>query len=182
MTRTAAAPSLLGSVVAGDIAEPTVGTILQAAAQPLESDRPAHRHHDAVSLLPEPARALTRPAGTLASTLSEATPARSTGATGISVVRVVRGITGPLRLTGGPANSPLAPVTAPLVRTLRPVTGLLPHVAAPAVTAPRPTRRPGGTRRGYAAPDRRSSGDPGDPGEQRGPERPGTAHHRRGPI
>ncbi|HEY7271144.1 MAG TPA: hypothetical protein VH502_00325 [Actinoplanes sp.] len=137
----AAGPSLLGSVVAGDIAEPTVGTILQAAAQPLESDRPAQRHHDAASLLPAPVRALP--------VRSDAAPDRSTGATA-SVVRVVRGITGPLRLAGGPAKSPLAP----LVRTLRPVTGLLPHVAGPvtdvlahtakpAVTAPpRPTARP----------------------------------------
>jgi hypothetical protein len=138
----AAGPSLLGSVVSGDIAEPTVSTVLQAAAQPLESDRPAHRHHDAVSLLPVPVRALARPAGTLTSTLSEATPARSTGATGSSVVRVIRGITGPLRLTGGPADSPLAPVTAPLVRTLHPVTGLLPHATQPAVTTPRPLAAP----------------------------------------
>jgi hypothetical protein len=127
----AAGPSLLGSVVAGDIAQPTVTRVLQAAAQPLESDRPAHRHHDAVSLLPVPARALTRPAGAL-------TP----GATGSSVVRVIRGITGPLRLTGGPADSPLVPVTARLVRSVHPVIGLLPHAAAPAVAAPRPIAAP----------------------------------------
>jgi hypothetical protein len=140
----AARPSLLGSVGAGDVAQPTVTTILQAAAQPLESNRPAHRHHDAVSLLPVPARALTRPAGALTDRLSAATP----GASGSSVVRVIGGITGPLRLAGGPANSPLAPFTAPLVRTLHPVTGVLPHAAGPvtgvlahaakpAVTAPR---------------------------------------------
>jgi hypothetical protein len=114
----AAESSLLGSVAA-DTAGPTVTTILRAAAQPLESNRPAHRHHDAVSLLP----ALP--------VLNEAAPHRSTGATGPSVVRVIRGITGPLRLTGGPADSPLAPVTAPLVRTLHPVTSLLPHAAGP---------------------------------------------------
>jgi hypothetical protein len=138
----AAGPSLIGSVVSGGIAQPTVSTVLQAAAQPLVSDRPAHRHHDAVSLLPVPARAVTRPAGTLTSTLSEAAPDRSIGATGPSVDRVVRGITGPLRLTGGPADSPLALVTAPLVRTLGPVTGRLPHVAMPAVTALRPAAAP----------------------------------------
>jgi hypothetical protein len=114
----AAGSSLLGSVVARDTAQP-VTTILQAAAQPLESDRPAHRHHDTVSLLP----ALP--------VLHEAASHHSTGATGPSVVRVIRGITGPLRLTGGPADSPLAPVTAPLVRTLHPVTSLLPHAAGP---------------------------------------------------
>ena len=124
----AAGPSFIGSVVTGN-AEPAVTTILQAAAQPLESDRPAHRRHDAVSLLSAPARALTG--------LGDAAPARSTSATGLSVDRVVRGITGPLRLTGGPADSLLAPVTAPLARTLRPVTGLLPHAATPARTAPR---------------------------------------------
>jgi len=115
----AARSSLLGSVVARDIAQPTVTTILQAAAQPLESDRPAYRHHDTVSLLP----ALP--------VLNEAASHRSTGASGPSVVRVIRGITGPLRLTGGPADSPLAPLTAPLVRTLHPVTSLLPHAAGP---------------------------------------------------
>jgi hypothetical protein len=129
----AAGPSLLGSVVAGDIAQPTVTKVLQAAAQPLESDRPAHRHHDAVSLLSVPARVLTRPAGGLTST---------PGATGSSVARVIRGITGPLRLTGGPAKSPLAPVTAPLVRTLRPVTGVLPHAVKPTANAPRPNVAP----------------------------------------
>jgi len=130
----AAGPSLLGSVVAGDIAQPTVTNVLQAAAQPLESGRSAHRHHGPVSLLPVPARALTA--------LSGAVPDRSTGATGASVVRVVRGITAPLRLAGGPADSPLAPVTAPLVRTLRPVTGLLPHAVTPAVPAVRPFAAP----------------------------------------
>ena len=130
----AAEPSLLGSVVAGDIAQPTVGNVLKAAAQPLEAGHSAHRHPNAVSLLPVPARALTA--------LSGAVSERSTGATSSGVVRVVRGITGPLRLTGGPADSPLAPVTAPLVRTLHPVTGLLPHAATPARTAPRPTARP----------------------------------------
>jgi hypothetical protein len=53
------------------------------------------------------------------------------------VDRVVREISGPLRLTGGSADSrPLAPVTVPFTPTLRPVTDLL-HDAAPA-TAHRP--------------------------------------------
>ena len=133
--------SLIGSVVSGHVAQPTVIKVLQAAAQPLESDRPAHRHSGAASLLTVPARAIAHPAGTLASTLTEA-PDRTTGASGLRVDRVVRRIVGPLRLIGGPAEPPLAPVTTPLVRTLRPVTGLLPQAAKPSLTAPRPIAAP----------------------------------------
>jgi hypothetical protein len=129
--------SLIGSVRSGDVARPTVTGVLQAAAQPLESDRPAHRHSGAASLLTVPTRALARPVETVASS-----SARTTDLTGLRVDHVVRRIAGQLRLTGGPADSPLAPVTTPLVRTLRPVTGLLPHAAAPSLTAPRPTAVP----------------------------------------
>jgi hypothetical protein len=160
----ATGPSLLGSVVAGDIAQPAVSSVLTVDAQPPEADRPAHRHHNPVSLLPEPARALTA--------LTGAASERSTGVASSSVVRVAGEVTGSLRLAGGPADSPLASVTDPLVGTLHPVTGLLPqvvklpqvaelphvvklprvvklpgvaespHAAKPAGTAPRPTARP----------------------------------------
>lgn len=130
---------LLGAVVTGDNAPATVVRVLQAATRPLESDHRTHRHGTA-SLLDVPARVLSRPVGTLADTLSEVTPARTTGVdTALrGVDRVVRDLTGPLRLTGGPAKSPL--VTAPLTKTLRPVAGL-PHTAMPATTAHRDARR-----------------------------------------
>ena len=137
--------SLIGSVVHGDAAQPAVVRVLQAAARPLESDRPAHRHHGTASLLAAPVRAIAQPAETLTTTLSEATRKdRTTDATTVlgGVDRVVRELTGPLRLTGGPEDSPLAPVTAPLIRTLRPVTDLLPHTAMPAMTAQRPIAAP----------------------------------------
>jgi hypothetical protein len=124
---------LIGSVLHGDVAEPTVGRVLQAAAQPLESDRAAHRHHRA-TVLDVPVQVLTRPVPTLTQHDS-------------GIDRVAREISGPLRLTGGPADSPLAPVTVPLTKALRPVAGVLPvsdmsHVDTPATTAQRPIAAP----------------------------------------
>ena len=126
---------LIGAVVDHDGAPSTVVRVLHAAARPLDSGHRTH-HYGTASLLDLPARALSRPAGTLAETLSEATPARTTGAdTALrGVDRVLRDLTGPLRLTGGPAESPL--VTAPLTKVLRPVTGLLAQADTP-VTAQR---------------------------------------------
>lgn len=135
---------LIGSVVPGDSAPTTVVRVLQTATRPLDSGRPQHRHEGSASLAEVPARLLSGPAGTLTSTLSEATPARTAGTGGID--RVVRELTGPLRLTGGPVESPLTPVTARLTRTLRPVTGLLPHAAMPAMTAQRPIAAPAAIR------------------------------------
>jgi hypothetical protein len=124
--------SLIGSVVDGDTAQPAVTRVLHAVARPLESEGAGHQHHSTASVLAVPARVLARPAATLTSTLDEATQQhdRTTDAdTALSGIdRVVREITGPLRLTGGPAGSPL-PVSATLTGTLRPVTGLLPHAA-----------------------------------------------------
>jgi hypothetical protein len=116
-------PGLIGSVLHGDIAQQTFGQVLQAAAQPLESDRTAHRHHR-VSVLDGPVQALTRPV----TALTHQERAGSASALG-GVDRVVRELTGPLRLTGGPADSPLAPVTVPLAKTLRPITDILPQAA-----------------------------------------------------
>jgi hypothetical protein len=134
-------PGLIGSVLHGDIAQPTVGHVLQAAAQPLESDRTAHLRHR-TSVLNVPIQALARPV----TALTHEERAGSTTALG-GVDRVVREITGPLRLTGGPADSPLAPVTVPLTKALRPVAGVLPvsdmsHVDTPATTAQRPIAAP----------------------------------------
>jgi hypothetical protein len=137
-------PSLIGAVVDGDTASPAAGTILDAVARPLRSDRPSgnDRHVTSSSLRTAPVKVLDRPVAVLTETLDEVTrPSGSTDAdhTRGAVDRVVREITGPLRLTGGPADSAqLAPVAAPITRTLRPVTDLL-HHAAPAITAQRPT-------------------------------------------
>ncbi len=111
--------SLIGAVVDGNTASPVVDRIRKVAARPL--DRPV-----------APVEALTE-------TLDEVTSSGTTDADSTlgAVDRVVREISGPLRLTGGPADSrPLAPAAAPLTRTLRPVTDLL-HDVAP-VTAHRP--------------------------------------------
>jgi hypothetical protein len=59
-----------------------------------------------------------------------------------AVDRVVREISGPLRLTGGPADSQLTPVAAPLTRPLRPVTDLLNHVAPATAHRPAPANVP----------------------------------------
>ena len=117
-------PSLIGAVVSGDTAPPVVDRILTVAAQPLD-------HHRTAQERP--------PAEVPVETLDEVLPSGTTDADSTlgAVDRVVREISGPLRLTGGPADSqPLAPVAVPITRTLRPVTDLL-HDAAPA-TAHRP--------------------------------------------
>jgi hypothetical protein len=128
--------SLIGSVVDGDTAPSAVTRVLKAAAQPLESEHHAHKHHATSSVLVTPIRVLSQPAAVLTGTLDEAT--RSTTGTSDTttaldaVDRVVRELSGPLRLTGGPTDSrPLAPVAAPLTRTLRPVTDLLHDAAVP---------------------------------------------------
>jgi hypothetical protein len=130
---------LIGSVVHDDIDRPTVGRVLQAAVQPLEFDRTAHRRHHA-SVLDGPVRVLARPVATLTHCEHGAGPTIALG----GVDRVVRGLTGPLRLTGGPADSLLVPVIAPLTKTFDSVSktvgpvDILPQSARPAMTAQRP--------------------------------------------
>lgn len=130
--------SLIGAVVNGDTAPPAIDRVLQAAAQPLEPDRPALTS----SVVTAPARVLARPVRVVTETIDEVT--RTTDATTAITAadRVVREVSGPLRLTGGPADPPpLAPVAAPLTRTLRPVTDLLQqHAAAPSETDAKPAR------------------------------------------
>ena len=132
--------SLLGSVVDVDTAPPAIDRVLQAAAQPLEPDRPARTPDVASSVVTAPARVIAQPVRVVTETLDEATQVSRTNdaTTALGAAdRVVRELSGPLRLTGGPDSRPLAPVAAPLTRTLRPVTDLLqPHVAAPHVAAP----------------------------------------------
>jgi hypothetical protein len=139
--------SLIGSVVDGDAAAPAVNRVLKAAAQPLVSDHPAQKNHVTSAVIATPVRGLTRPATVLTETLDEATSTttgKSDATTALGAVhRVVQELTGPLRLTGGPADPrQLAPVAAPLTRTLRPVTGLLHHAAVAAPDKPSPTSTP----------------------------------------
>ena len=127
--------SLIGSVVDGDTAPSAVDRVLKAAAQPLEPEQHAHRHHATSPVVATPIR-LSQPAAVLTGTLDEATRSitgTSDTTTALDAVdRVVRELSGPLRLTGGPTDSrPLAPVAAPLTRTLRPVTDLLHDAAVP---------------------------------------------------
>jgi hypothetical protein len=130
--------SLVGAVVDGDTALPAVGKVLKAAAQPLESDRTADHQRVTSTVLSAPTRVLTRPAEVLTETLDEVTAPNDT------VDRVVRDLSGPLRLTGGPAVSgQLAPVATPLTQTLSPVTDSLPPAAQPATTqGARPAQKP----------------------------------------
>jgi hypothetical protein len=131
--------SLIGSVVDGDTAQPAVNRILYAAARSPESDWTADQHHTA-SVLTGPVRVYALPVRTLTSTLG--VPTRQHHDTDANPAlggadRVVRELTGPLRLTGGPADSSLIPVGAPLTNHLRPVTDLLPPEAlAPQATLP----------------------------------------------
>ena len=133
--------SLIGAVVDGDSAMPAVSKVLKVATQPLESDRTARPHHVTSSVLAAPARVLTRPAQVLTETLDEATPKNS------AVDRVVRDLSGSLRLTGGPADTrQLAPVAAPLTKTLSTATHLLQDQAEPVTTqgsTPADTPAPG---------------------------------------
>jgi len=104
-----------------------LGSVLQAAVQPLESE-PAHHQYDSAALLDAPVRVLTRPVAALTKDQDALD----------GVGRVVREITGPLRLTGGPADSSLAGVTDRLTTPLRRITGILPNAAVPIRPAPRP--------------------------------------------
>jgi hypothetical protein len=138
--------SLIGAVVDGDTAPSAVTRVLQAAAQPLETGRPAQKHRVTSSVLATPVRVLTRPATVLTETLDEATSTsgKTDATTALSAVdRVVRELSGPLRLTGDPADiRQLAPMAAPITRTLRPVTDLLQHAAVSAPVTQSPTSIP----------------------------------------
>jgi hypothetical protein len=130
--------SLIGSVVDGDVDRPAVDRILHAAARSLESDRTAEWHHTA-SVLAVPARVYALPAMTPASMLGA--PTRQHHDTDASTAlggtdRVVWVFTGPLRLTGGPADSSLAPISAPLTKHLSPVTDLAPQATPPPAAGP----------------------------------------------
>lgn len=110
-------PSLISAVVDGDTTPPAVGKVRTVAARPLDRDRPAvERPVASVEVLTETLDDVT-------------TDAISTPG---AVDRVVRETSGPLRLTGGPADSPLAPV--PATTGERPSARSVPHPAAVTAT------------------------------------------------
>jgi hypothetical protein len=112
--------------------------LLTAADRPSQQARPPSGKATAVSLPGNLTDQLTsvvvKPARVLATTVDEAVS--STDEPGVP--DVVRELTAPLRLTGGPVGTTvITPSTgdirvAPPVRTLRPVTDLLHHEAVPA--------------------------------------------------
>lgn len=138
--------SLLGAVVNGGDA-PVVNRVLQAAAQPLDTARPAtknknKKHRGVTSVLDAPVRVLTRP---VVDTVDKVTHGESDAAPVLGTAgHVVRDLTGPSRLTDGAADpQQLAPAAAPLTRTPDPVSDttqddlpVAPEVAEP--VAPRP--------------------------------------------
>jgi hypothetical protein len=101
---------LIGSIVDGGATAPVTG-LLQAAAQPLETVGPAHKHHEfrydaqtydiVASVLEVPHRVLVRPAETLDEVVHGHSGIRVDAAIS-SVDEVLREVAGPLRLTGGP--------------------------------------------------------------------------------
>ncbi|WP_213006453.1 hypothetical protein [Paractinoplanes toevensis] len=92
--------SLLGAVLGGDVTAP-VTDLLSAAAQPLETV-PAHQHHAVADILEVPQRVLTRPAETVDEiALGDTGTDVDTAVSGVGTV--LRGVAGPLRLTGGSA-------------------------------------------------------------------------------
>lgn len=127
--------SLIGAVVDGGTGTETVSKVLHTATRPLETDRPT-KHRDVTStVLSTPARVLSAPAEVLTGTLDEATHRTDRDSAPRAVDRVVRELPDPLRLTGGPADSPqLAPVAAPHTRDQHQATDK-PQYAAP-VTEP----------------------------------------------
>jgi hypothetical protein len=127
--------SLLGAVVGGATAPVT--DLLTAATPPLE-DVPAHHHrHDVVAdILEVPQRVLTRPVEAV-SKVAHGTTGTTVDAAAGGVHAVLREVTGPLRLTGGPAPTPqriIAAVTDIIVTPdARPIAGRPHHPAvAPA--------------------------------------------------
>jgi hypothetical protein len=132
---TAQGSSLIGSVVHGDAVQPVVTRLPQAAVQPPESSHHAHDQHKLGSVLR--IQDLVEAPTAIAGTLDEATHGkRDAGSALGGADRVLRELTAPIRLTGGPVNDrQFAPVTAPLTKVLRPVTDLLPHTVVSAPVA-----------------------------------------------
>ena len=130
--------SLLGAIV-DTVAKP-VDHVLKAAAQPLDKALPAPKkhvgkdHRAVTTVLDIPARVLARPTGQVTGAHGESDAEPALGA----VSHIVQGLTGPLRLTGGPVDSDqLAQVAAPLTKNPRTVTGSKPaHQHETRVTPP----------------------------------------------
>jgi hypothetical protein len=129
--------SLLGSVVHGDATAPVTG-LLQAAVRPLETTRPAHRHHVVADVLEVPRRVLSRPVRTL-DELTHGTTGTTVDAAVGGVDQVLREVAGPLRLTGGPTVTQqlLDPAPKPVATSVAPR-----PVAKPATPRPGDDRHP----------------------------------------
>jgi hypothetical protein len=132
--------SLLGSIV-GDGESVRVSGLLTAAAQPLESVSPVHQHHVVAAVLGVPGRVLTRPAEKHGEKDCH-DHARTPIDTAVGAVDHVLGeVSGPIRLTGGPATTQqlLASLTEPTIPDSLPVTDPPP---TPAATPVRPDEEP----------------------------------------
>jgi hypothetical protein len=124
--------SLVGSVLPGGEAHQVVTRVLKAAAQPLESNHHAHDQRELGSI--RRVQYLMQAPTVIVGNLTEAADGKTDADSAVGgAVRVVRDLTAPLRLPGGPADSrQLDPVSAPVTKVLRPAVDLLPHAARPA--------------------------------------------------
>ncbi|WP_433299568.1 hypothetical protein ACQP2F_00150 [Actinoplanes sp. CA-030573] len=143
--------SLLGAVVGSDATAPVSG-LLTAAAQPLEAV-PAHHKHDVVAdLLDVPKRVLTRPVETVGKVAHGSTGTTVDAATG-GVDAVLREVAGPLRLTGGPTDTPQRIIAAVTDKAVIPgVERPEPAVAPQLQLAPDAPVAPAGTDAAEVAP------------------------------
>jgi len=127
--------SLFGAVIGGDATAPVSG-LLSAAAQPLEAVPAHHQQHHVVSdILAVPQRVLARPAETV-SDVAHGSTGTTVDTAGGGVDTVLRGVAGPLRLTGGSAPAPqrvLATATDPVAVPDALVPGLTEPSAGPDV-------------------------------------------------
>jgi hypothetical protein len=131
--------SLLGAVVDGDATAPVSG-LLNVAAQPLEAV-PAHHKHDVVAdILEVPKRVLTRPVETIGKVTHGTTGTTVDAATG-GIDTVLREITGPLRLTGGPTETPQRIIAAMTDTAVIPVDERPDQPAFPPAAATAPETR-----------------------------------------
>jgi hypothetical protein len=121
---------LVGSVLHGGAARPMVSRVLQAAVRPLEPDHHVHEQHKIADRGSAPTL--------IVGTLTEVTNGMTHSTVG-EVTRVVRDLTAPIRLTGGPSDSrQIAPVSAPVTKILRPATDLVPSAVGTTVAHEKP--------------------------------------------
>ncbi|MEU8816420.1 hypothetical protein [Actinoplanes sp. NPDC048796] len=109
--------SLLGSVIGADTTAPVTG-LLQAAVQPLESEQPDHQRHVVTDILDVPRRVLSHPAETVDEVTDDTDPVDAAVS---DVDQVLSGVTGTIRLIGGPETPQrLTAVTDAVIETESP--------------------------------------------------------------